>query len=362
MNKRKFWKEFESKSIDEAICDWNLNRLFILYAILVLFELTNLLNPYYYNDSRLLYMIILILIVGFVSLIVIGLTNTSQKVSVTFRRRLYMLLWIIFPLLMSPFYYMDIFTNRIPYNMFVAFLLIASLPVVDFRRVMYIFTAPIVLNLFLVIYFDADFMYCLYTVICILIGIVASVHLQGRTLSLMTELGALCTFDALTGILNKNAGYQRATSIYEMCKRIDQPFCVYMLDIDFFKNYNDTFGHQAGDILLHDIAQTIFTTFTRKQDIVCRYGGEEFMICCTNQNPEDFEYMAEALIDNIRDLRAEAGNKSVSPYVTVSIGFSTFTVNDKENNNLKTLDELISQADKALYKAKALGRNQYYKS
>ena len=122
-----------------------------------------------------------------------------------------------------------------------------------------------------------------------------------------------------------------------------------MLDIDHFKNVNDTYGHQAGDAVLQSVGNALKTS-VRAGDIVCRYGGEEFILVFPGMNAEDGRTRAEKLRVMIASQTVSGKNQLIG--VTISIGGSVFP------NDGNSSDELISVADLALYRAKQNGRNR----
>lgn len=351
---------FEIQNLDETICSWNMQRIFAVLVMTLIFQLTNLLNrETYYTDAYLLSVITIILLcfVGILGTVALYFNNVSTAI----QQKLYLAFWLIFPILLTHFYTDNMMNDDFPAAMCIIILLIAAFPVINMKQASLLLAVPVVLNIVLAFIYKPDYVYIIYMLLCSAAGFSISFGTHGKCMALLQGLNNSCTYDHLTSALNKSSGYQRATNMYEMCRRLEQPFCVYMLDIDFFKMYNDTFGHQAGDKALSLIAHCISSTFARKQDIVCRYGGEEFLICCTNKEAADFEMMAENLLDNIYDLRIESGNKSVAPYVTACIGYTVFINDDPAAFSDMTLDSLIKQADRALYKAKALGRNQCFR-
>jgi len=127
-----------------------------------------------------------------------------------------------------------------------------------------------------------------------------------------------------------------------------------MLDVDFFKPYNDLYGHQRGDDCLVDIARTIQKIISRPTDLVARYGGEEFAIVLPETNQDGAIVIAQIIINAIQDLKIQHQASVITDYVTVSIGIArTIPVLDFAP------DFLIDQADQALYCAKQQGRNSY---
>ena len=125
-----------------------------------------------------------------------------------------------------------------------------------------------------------------------------------------------------------------------------------LCDIDYFKLYNDTYGHLSGDDCLKQVAQAISQAAKRPADLVARYGGEEFVVVLPNTESEGVMHVAQTIQKEIHQLQIPHEHSSVSPYVTVSIGMS-FTI----PNNATAPEVLLDTADQALYEAKAQGRN-----
>ncbi|VAW47120.1 hypothetical protein MNBD_GAMMA02-1236 [hydrothermal vent metagenome] len=151
--------------------------------------------------------------------------------------------------------------------------------------------------------------------------------------------------DSLTGLSNR---LYLDKYINELIDNRISKVAVIMMDMDHFKNYNDTFGHLAGDHLLAKFAKSLLTRIKRKQDLVARYGGEEFLIIL----PESTEEYTQEAAENIRLHTEEQQEKT-----TISIGV-TFSDTNQTIKSTKDIFELIDQADKALYEAKTTGRNQ----
>ena len=128
------------------------------------------------------------------------------------------------------------------------------------------------------------------------------------------------------------------------------PISVLMLDIDFFKKFNDTYGHACGDFVLQKVSRSIFDSI-RGQDLAGRYGGEEFVVMLYNTDAEAAMMVAERIRKNIAEQELVYENNKMS--LTISIGVSVFDV-----ENPITAKELVEMADRALYQSKANGRNR----
>ncbi|MBT6716807.1 MAG: diguanylate cyclase [Nitrospina sp.] len=176
---------------------------------------------------------------------------------------------------------------------------------------------------------------------------------QARLIGAVEELKELATRDALTGIANRRFFDEYLEKEWKRAQRDKYPFSLVMIDLDFFKVYNDTYGHQKGDVCLKEVATAIDETMKRPADMAARYGGEEFALILPETSPEGAMGLAEKLRKSIFDLNLEHKNSSVDNRVTVSMGVATLKV-DKESN----YSDLITKADKALYAAKNDGRNR----
>lgn len=124
-----------------------------------------------------------------------------------------------------------------------------------------------------------------------------------------------------------------------------------MCDIDSFKLYNDTYGHQAGDNCLTQVAEALGSVLKRPGDFIARYGGEEFAIILPETSLHGAESLAEKMLKCVEELRIEHLSSSAGKYVTVSIGVTN-------NETLSSANTIIAHADKALYQAKKEGKNR----
>ena len=167
------------------------------------------------------------------------------------------------------------------------------------------------------------------------------------------QLETLSRVDALTGIANRRHFDDTLANYISTMSRTDVPLTLMLCDVDHFKNYNDLYGHQAGDACLQNIAKSIELNFTRAGDIVARYGGEEFAVILPNVSKETAIMLAERMRANVEALKLEHGDSSVADVVTVSIGVVSLQL----GQHVSAAD-LIKKADDALYRAKEIGRNR----
>jgi diguanylate cyclase (GGDEF)-like protein len=152
--------------------------------------------------------------------------------------------------------------------------------------------------------------------------------------------------DELTGLQNRRAFFHRAEGVFETCKQAQLPLCVLMLDIDHFKRINDSHGHQAGDEVLRQIGRVIRQS-VRDADVSGRLGGEEFALVLANTSIEGARIIAERLRWAIADIPCQHDEG-----VTASLGVAALNHLDQD------LHALLALADKAMFRAKASGRNQ----
>ncbi len=166
------------------------------------------------------------------------------------------------------------------------------------------------------------------------------------------QLELMSRTDGLTQIANRRYFDEILTREINTLSRTFDPLTLIFCDIDYFKNYNDAYGHTEGDNCLQVIAETISSSFGRQGDLVARYGGEEFAIILSNIDKKTALILAERLRKNIEKLKIAHKSSSVSNVVTISIGVTTLI---PEKNT--SIPMIIDKADKALYKAKENGRN-----
>jgi diguanylate cyclase (GGDEF)-like protein len=165
---------------------------------------------------------------------------------------------------------------------------------------------------------------------------------------------SMSLLDELTGLYNRRYFYRQIDAALARSKRFRQPFCLLVLDLDYFKAINDTYGHGFGDIVLKDVAQSLREEI-RESDILVRFGGEEFVIIFTDIDSKKGKLFAERIRKGIASLRWKVQGQEVK--ITVSIGVHCLVEEALEQDNFD-VDALLNYADQALYLAKARGRNR----
>ncbi|MEG4210875.1 diguanylate cyclase domain-containing protein [Microcoleus sp. S13_B4] len=163
----------------------------------------------------------------------------------------------------------------------------------------------------------------------------------------------LATYDSLTEVRNRHSFNEYLDTEWRRLAREEAPLSLIMCDIDYFKLYNDTYGHQAGDECLRQVAAVIQHSVKRPADLVARYGGEEFVIVLPNTDIEGATCVAEMIAQQVRGLHIPHAKSAVSEYVTLSLGVACCIPAP-----ISQPGELIAIADESLYRAKESGRDR----
>ena len=167
------------------------------------------------------------------------------------------------------------------------------------------------------------------------------------------QLEELATSDPLTQLANRRRFAYVLDDEWRRGKRANTPLALLMIDVDFFKRYNDTHGHPAGDECLRRVAHAIDTAAHRTSDLASRYGGEEFAVVLAATDLSGATIVAESIRRGVEALRIPHGASDAGAYVTVSVGVAVVTPAAGNSS-----EELVASADKALYRAKDAGRNR----
>lgn len=164
--------------------------------------------------------------------------------------------------------------------------------------------------------------------------------------------------DGLTGIPNRRAFDEQLKEAWNFCARTQVPIAVAIIDIDYFKRFNDEYGHQQGDEALQAVALCLRSRCRRASEFVARYGGEEFAFIIQGMSIEELNGFLENMLQSIRRLKVEHKKSGVYPYLTISAGATLLETRSNwvQHNMPKSL---IEAADEALYSAKNSGRNKY---
>lgn len=166
------------------------------------------------------------------------------------------------------------------------------------------------------------------------------------------QLKQLAILDGLTGLANRRYFDRILHKEWQRLSREQKPLSLILCDVDYFKLYNDTYGHPAGDCCLQAVAKVLKTSVKRPADLVARYGGEEFAIILPDTDTQGALFIANQIRQNLANLKFTHQTSPVSQYITLSIGIITQT----PNYNF-SLNNLITQTDNLLYEAKRQGRD-----
>ena len=176
----------------------------------------------------------------------------------------------------------------------------------------------------------------------------------GHLSNTIQDLFNKANVDPLTGLYNRRFMDSSMERVMGLLSRSEGLLSALMIDIDFFKRYNDKYGHEAGDKCLQSIAHALSYAVSRVNDIVVRYGGEEFAVILPNTDSNGARLFAEKLLNNVSGLKIPHKKNEAADYVTVSIGVTTGKVEYKHD-----LSMYLKRADEALHASKESGRNRY---
>lgn len=184
-------------------------------------------------------------------------------------------------------------------------------------------------------------------------ALVQHVHVQQQQLQAQTrEMQALSFQDGLTGLSNRRRFDQALTDNWARAQRSHTPLSLIMLDVDYFKNYNDHYGHLRGDEALKFLAAIIRRVVVRQSDIAARYGGEEFAILLPDTSEANAQKIAERIQTELAAAALPHNHSAVARIITLSMGIAAITPSPTQSSR-----ELVHKADSALYAAKGSGRN-----
>jgi diguanylate cyclase (GGDEF)-like protein/PAS domain S-box-containing protein len=187
------------------------------------------------------------------------------------------------------------------------------------------------------------------------IDITERYHMEMALKAANEKLARLATLDGLTQIPNRRRFDEYLDQEWRRMVREQQPLSMIFFDVDFFKAYNDHFGHQQGDEALIAIAQAANRAVKRASDLLARYGGEEFAIILPNTRRTGAEIVARSIQQEIKALALEHPESKVDDYITVSIGIASVVPQAEQSP-----EDLLAAADAALYQAKRRGRNRFW--
>lgn len=186
----------------------------------------------------------------------------------------------------------------------------------------------------------------------ILFVIYINILFYNKNKKFVNKIEELTITDDMSGLYNRRHFYEVFENSLKIQQRTKQTLVFLMLDIDFFKSYNDTYGHQAGDLAIKSVAKNLKNVSKRAGDMAFRLGGEEFGILCWGMNESEALDFANKIRENIENEKIEHKENKVSDYLTVSMGVKVIMP-----NIMNTTNEIYKYTDEILYKAKKDGRN-----
>lgn len=168
--------------------------------------------------------------------------------------------------------------------------------------------------------------------------------------NIIEEMRAAAIKDSLTEIYNRRFIDERLPIDMKQCAKNNEPISIIMIDVDYFKEINDNFGHTTGDLVLKEFTECLRECIRRKKDWIARFGGEEFLVCIPGADEKEVLNVAERMYSNLKNKKFKHKDKEIE--VTASFGVYT-----SRNGNI-SVNELLNYADEKLYKAKKYGRNR----
>lgn len=168
------------------------------------------------------------------------------------------------------------------------------------------------------------------------------------------QLEAFSRTDGLLQIANRGYFNDQIELACAQSHRQSEPLGLLMIDVDFFKRFNDTYGHQAGDDCLKAVAKAVGACLHRKTDLLARYGGEELVIILPNTDTAGVQLIAQSVVDSVSAMKLPHKNSDAAQYVTISVGGVSTIARSNDD-----AEHIIAAADAALYEAKKTGRNRF---
>jgi diguanylate cyclase (GGDEF)-like protein len=192
----------------------------------------------------------------------------------------------------------------------------------------------------------------------LLVLLVENSFLYSRLAAANSALRQMATTDPLTGVANRRAFEAALDEEWRRALRNRSPLSLLMIDVDFFKRFNDAYGHPEGDGCLRAVARTLADAVHRSGEQVARYGGEEFAILLPQSDGAAAVRVAQRVCDGVAALGIPHAQSSVAPHVTISVGIASFPDISQGSAGQPAMNDLIDAADRALYAAKTAGRGR----
>lgn len=350
-------KQFpQFKELENTFTDFNMKRILLTCIIILLLQVILLTNSSFFDFPIYILGFWLLTILSIIYLILYFFYyNHFFSHSAKY---LYRYFWGMLCISFIPYILKDFATMNPPIMMTLCYVLVMTIPIFSPKEIIIVFTIFGIINISLCFQYQVTIDVYLYTFFLTNIGLFVSYYVQHQYHTLIKHLKESCDTDYLTGIANRKSGIEKIKNLLTLCKRHRIILGVCMIDVDFFKDYNDYYGHLQGDLALQQIAACFKDCMQRKSDVVCRFGGEEFLICFTCQNKNEVEKMAHRLNVAISKLEIPCCFHETLPNLTISVGASAY-IPASDDCSIEELT-IIKRADDALYQAKKNGRNQIF--
>jgi diguanylate cyclase (GGDEF)-like protein len=196
--------------------------------------------------------------------------------------------------------------------------------------------------------------------------LIENAWLYARLVQTSRELQRLTVADPLTGIANRRAFDEALEREWRRAVRNGETLSLMMIDIDYFKGYNDRYGHVAGDECLRTVASSLANNAHRSSDLAARYGGEEFAVLLPQVDAAAAARLAQRICQSVFELNIPHAGSQIAQCVTISIGLASMRPAqqspDQKRPDLAQPTSLVLAADHALYAAKTAGRNRVFES
>ncbi len=330
----------------------NIKRVSLAAALTLAFEVFNLFDgatyQYWYLSTG-------TLAVASVSAVyvILGYIAERRTMDLRFLHFAYRGYWLLLTLCLTPFFIFDVQRGSIS-NVLLLFALLVMAPVFSMRESKLIFSFIVLYVVLTVMLAGANFLFGVRVAFIGIGSMLLSYELHNGYIDTICSLRAESALDGLTKLYTRHEGIEHMRALLTFCRRMGRIVAVLYIDIDYFKSYNDSFGHPQGDRTLLQIADCIRRCFTRETDVLCRMGGEEFAVMIPIAQRGMALMMAKKLLQMVSSLGIQSGMAARLDIVTISIGVVVF---DPDMHMETQMEELIEEADRQLYIAKSGGRN-----
>lgn len=265
-----------------------------------------------------------------------------------------LLFWCLIPNFISEMRIMVVRGDMLPLTMTLFCVLLAVVPIFKKLEIFIIFPVFFIGNTIAAYIAGASLMQHVYIFVISMTGMLFSYLIQYHDSMSIWQMSFESQTDSLTGLLSRKAGLDKMRTTMELCRRHKKKMAVYMVDIDYFKSYNDCYGHIQGDVALRLVSDTLRDVFARASDIVFRFGGEEFVICANFENDEEPELMKDRLHHAVALMDIKVPENPIASHLTVSIGYAVYCQDNAGDDELLIID----RADAAMYHEKRVAKGE----